>query len=1066
MGLGFYGRAFQLAGLSCNKSGCLFKGGATKGTCSGESGILSYREIQEYITWNTDEWVSFDDKETFEQKKDLAARLGLGGYLIWAIDQDNAEMSALAAVLDREPLGDFKSIDKGDENWTGTNEMCYVSSCGVEDCKAGEIKITNQKCGDEQKSTLCCPLSGPLTQSRAPGAAARRDAATMAHCCECTLGEKNISKWRGVSEQCHSGELPLTFSRTVLDILDDVAKIILRVVGRAYPLAGLTGLVLLEVLYELGLDTRPEKEVEKWKNCVWYGKPGKCFDGYCPDMKTVQITDSRTASPLSCPWTSKNLSEHPPKGDSDTDFTLETDKTSANGDDDPNEAAFQFVVLVSPEALQISLDKRDGSHWDVFDCHDSISEGEHTVRMVCNDHTPDSDCHKIGLGHGVPGTILQMPRGCGPGKYAVAKSMAPAPGRDHAKLLPRHLSHLAGLEPVVYDLTFDYDFSRVPRDLGNTRCASTTAVLDIEVESSFGFTLIVESLTLPLNLVNSYLTFYNKGKVTGVVTLEALARVTYEKTKVILNLLFPGASFKIPGIATIGPQLTVESSINASLGMAGLIETKLEIANAYKPDLIDNSKPSLDRTGDFSGIQKPEFYAGIKASGDVTFRLSAAAEFGVRFVERWDVPPAAAAVVGEVSLTTKFAVGISTTGTCPFTYGLDVGARLFARATAPDPFGTGWSGGEVDLTDKWVRAIIKLGTCPDLSPIPSKRGGVYGPAFSLPEAYDSLQEGNEGGVWQDAKKRKREEKLTPTSTIDENAVAAEYHAHQLNQSHRAWDEDLLHILDKRADEKNVKACAMKYDMTNNFPRGGELGGKGKDWGWEDPADCGNFNFGDPLTARAANVQYHTEHVLEAQMIDQFFQWLDKRKSNLPDPTPGAAQGSTVSFYQYVNELWDVPAFAWPNEPTTGGVGKLWTPIQHIAAQFPTKTFKSDDFVALESAINTPSKTSAWRANSPWKTTSWTKKIEKYADAKKIFSRLRCTMGSRLYQDHSIIRTTMKEQTDRIGKILDALDSTLLQANQRAHWIPEMVETEPQVRAGDLYERPVHYNGIQDRGPRQ
>ncbi|CAI0650579.1 unnamed protein product [Colletotrichum noveboracense] len=1318
MGLGFYGRAFQLADPSCNKPGCLFKGGATKGACSGESGILSYREIQEvikvnkikpvhdkeagvkYITWNTDQWVSFDDKETFKQKKDLAAKLGLGGYLIWAIDQDDAEMSALAAVLDPKPLGDFKSIDKGDENWTGTNEMCYVSSCGVEDCKAGEIKITDQKCGDDKKSTLCCPLSGApdpksctwrggetrwcngyckddevMTHMSKYGGGHDCWDGQMAHCCESSLGEKNICKWRGVGEQCHSGELPLTFSGTVLDILDDVAKIILRVVGRAYPLAALTGLVLLEVLDELDLDTRklyccPEKEVEKWKNCAWYGKPGNCFDGHCPDMKTVQITDSyfggsdncgihttrvRTfccesdGEPLFLPVDLKNLFEHPPEGGSDTDFTLETDKTSADGDDDPNEAAFQFVVLVSPEALQISLDKRDGSHWDVFDCHDSISEGEHTVRMVCNDHTPDSNCHKIGLGHGVPGTILQMPRGCGPGKYAVAKSMAPAPGKDHAKLLPRHLSHLAGLEPVVYDLTFDYDFSRVPRDLGNTqmridysnqddywdnivagsvsrkrdvhgneRLARRTlqdvggnpvrwleeefrddfhldkiasrdlherwfgksilewlaalvkpeikrefthkyddsvtaklfdeswncpgsvegvnydghllgqAVLDIEVESSFGFTLIVESLTLPLNLENSYLTFYNKGKVTGVVTLEALARVTYEKKKVILNLPFPGASFKIPGIATIGPQLTVEGSIDASLGMAGLIETKLEIAkwevrqvlpdaSAYKPDLIDNSKPSLDRTGDFSGIQKPEFYAGVTASGDVTFKLSAAAEFGVRFVERWDVPPAAAAVVGEVSLTTKFAAGISTSGTCPFTYGLDVGARLFARATAPDPFGTGWSGGEVDLTDKWERTIIKGGTCPDLGPIPSKRslrrrdplfiegraeeedmtrnvsrsrvpeagayealdadlvssldadlrtrdisaghisslvkrGGVYGPAFSLPvgeffcpsedseegitckEAYDSLQEGDEGGVWQDAKKRKREEKLTPTSTIDENAIAAEYHAHQLNQSHRAWDEELLHILDKRADEKNVKACSMKYDITNTFPRGGELAGKGKDWGWEDPADCGNFNFGDPLTARAANVQYHTEHVLEAQMIDQFFQWLDKKKSNLPDPTPGAAQGSTVSFCQYVNELWDVPAFAWGNEPTTGGPGKPWTPIQHIAAQFPTRTFKSDDFVALESAINTPSKTSAWRANNPWKTTSWTKKIEKYAEAKKIFSRLRSTMGSRLYQDHSTIRTTMKEQTDRIGKILDALDSTLLQANQRTGYL--------------------------------
>jgi chitinase len=148
--------------------------------------------------------------------------------------------------------------------------------------------------------------------------------------------------------------------------------------------------------------------------------------------------------------------------------------------------------------------------------------------------------------------------------------------------------------------------------------------------------------------------------------------------------------------------------------------------NSHKPELIDNSKPSLDRTGDFSGIQKPEFYAGVTASGDVTFKLSAAAEFGVRFVDKWEIDPAAAAVVGEFSLTTKFAAGISTTGTCPFTYGLDVGARLFARATAPKMFG--WAGGEVDLTDKWEKTIIKGGTCPDLGPIPSRRrlGRWYG----------------------------------------------------------------------------------------------------------------------------------------------------------------------------------------------------------------------------------------------------------------------------------------------------------------------------------------------------
>lgn len=546
--------------------------------------------------------------------------------------------------------------------------------------------------------------------------------------------------------------------------------------------------------------------------------------------------------------------------------------------------------------------------------------------------------------------------------------------------------------------------------------------------------------------------------------------------------------------------------------------------NSYKPELIDNSKPSLDRTGDFSGIQKPEFYAGVTASGDVTFKLSAAAEFGVRFVDKWEVDPAAAAVVGEVSLTTKFAAGISTTGTCPFTYGLDVGARLFARATAPKMFG--WVGGEVDLTDKWEKTIIKGGTCPDLGPIPSKRslrgldhlliegraedkdvtrnisrlgaaepggyraldvesmhsygaslrtrhisgghmsslvkrGGVYGPAFSLPageffcpsrdgeegitceQAYDALETSNEGGAWRDATKHKRE-KLTPTSTIDENAIAAHFHAHQ-QRSDGHGDHaggEVLHMFDKRAKDKLVKACNRECDISDDFPPGGQL--NGDDWGWVNPKDCGNFDFGSPLTARAADVQYHTEHVLEAQMIDLFFQHLDKKKSKLPDPKPNPAQGATVSFCDYVDELWDVPPFVWPGQDTTGGVGKAWNPIMHIAAQYPTKTFKRSEFVALESAINTPSKTRPWASGNPWDFGSWTRDLSDYAKARVILQKMRSTMGSRIYQSHSTIRTTMKTQTERIGKVLDALDSTLLPANQRAgyqQWSKQNLESE-------------------------
>ncbi|CCF34433.1 chitotriosidase-1 [Colletotrichum higginsianum] len=638
-----------------------------------------------------------------------------------------------------------------------------------------------KKCANGKDSKLCCSLSGApdpkectwrggphlcnghchddevMTHMRKWGGGADCWYGNAAHCCKSPLGEENTCYWGGVAQECKAGHLPLTFSGTMLSTLNDIAEVILLVVGRAVPLVSLTDRMLLEVLDQLDLDTNklyccPEKDVERWKNCAWYGKPGSCFDGHCPDMKSVQLTDSyfgggetcgiqlsrvRTfccesaGDPLFLPVPLGNLFEHPPDGDSvDTDFSLETDESSAGGDNDPNEAAFQF--------------------------------GEHTVSMVCTDFSEKSNCHKIGLGHGVPGTILQMPPGCGPGKYAVAKSMKPAQGDDHVKLLPRRLAHLAPRKPVVYSLTFDYDFARVPRHLGSTQmridfsnqddywdtavagsvskkkrnltkrtladvggnhvrwleeefrddyhfgglekrelherwfgtsilewlaqlvkpeikrefmhryddtltaklidktwsCSKADvsykghllaqALLKIKVESSFGFTLIVSKPSLPLDLSQSYLTFYNKGEITGVMTLEAVAKVFYEKKSVILNIPFPGASFKIPGIATIGPQLTVEGSIDASLAVAGTIETKLKLPSgkyvrqvvpdnnddAYKPKEIGEGDTSLDHTGDFEGIKKPEFYAGVAVQGDVTARLSAAAEFSIRFDDR------------------------------------------------------------------------------------------------------------------------------------------------------------------------------------------------------------------------------------------------------------------------------------------------------------------------------------------------------------------------------------------------------------------------------------------------
>jgi chitinase len=99
LGLGWYGRSFTLADPSCNTPGCIFTSGANPGPCTGTSGILSNAEIVsiisqysltpsmdstaaiKWITWNSNQWVSYDDGETVQIKMNYANQHCLGGTM-------------------------------------------------------------------------------------------------------------------------------------------------------------------------------------------------------------------------------------------------------------------------------------------------------------------------------------------------------------------------------------------------------------------------------------------------------------------------------------------------------------------------------------------------------------------------------------------------------------------------------------------------------------------------------------------------------------------------------------------------------------------------------------------------------------------------------------------------------------------------------------------------------------------------------------------------------------------------------------------------------------------------
>lgn len=172
-----------------------------------------------------------------------------------------------------------------------------------------------------------------------------------------------------------------------------------------------------------------------------------------------QVVYSQTA-PVPLAWLFPDYSE-----DDDSDFTydLELDQ-DANSEEDPNDTGFGWVIMAGPKDQLTSLNKRDGSHWELFDCpdRDSITEDHRiTVRAICTDDSSDSNCDDLFLG-GVENTVVEMPGHCGIGRYAMAVSMESAtdqrlPGSLHPKLVKRGVNLQRA--PNVYNFTFDYNFA-------------------------------------------------------------------------------------------------------------------------------------------------------------------------------------------------------------------------------------------------------------------------------------------------------------------------------------------------------------------------------------------------------------------------------------------------------------------------------------------------------------------------------------------------------------------------------------------------------------------------------
>ncbi|KFY13881.1 hypothetical protein V492_03004 [Pseudogymnoascus sp. VKM F-4246] len=103
-GLAYYGRGYTLADpTTCKELGCTFTGPSNAAECTKEKGVMSLTEIQKMIEtegvtptllgpqmmksiqW-ADQWIGYDDDETFAMKKAWADDYCFGGTMAWSVD--------------------------------------------------------------------------------------------------------------------------------------------------------------------------------------------------------------------------------------------------------------------------------------------------------------------------------------------------------------------------------------------------------------------------------------------------------------------------------------------------------------------------------------------------------------------------------------------------------------------------------------------------------------------------------------------------------------------------------------------------------------------------------------------------------------------------------------------------------------------------------------------------------------------------------------------------------------------------------------------------------------------
>ncbi|CAI6336774.1 unnamed protein product [Periconia digitata] len=241
-------------------------------------------------------------------------------------------------------------------------------------------------------------------------------------------------------------------------------------------------------------------------------------------------------------------------------------------------------------------------------------------------------------------------------------------------------------------------------------------------------------------------------------------------------------------------------------------------------------------------------------------------------------------------------------------------------------------------------------------------------------------------------------------------------------------------LEKRGKKKGQPCAsssnpdAKKWELKSaNFESSGTLdkSNSGIWWGWEEPNQQCDYSWSSDYNK---DNDYDTEHVMEWQVITDFFATMQSKGEMFdhPDPRKASTDGTKqVDFCTYWYESWNLgndQAFT----ITISGSDKL-TPWDHIAASYPSGSNQwKAELIALQRNINAPPKSSLFMDDAPlvWKQKDMVPWIASRDRRGKVLERMRLFLGVRKYLSEDEVRKIFKRQKEGMAAILDELDTSM------------------------------------------